>query len=208
MVNFERDGLNVRFKIKNTPFRILHKISVLHRMPGTNQATKTICGIDKFYIAYFLIHIPITLIIDSCIIIPEEQRFQFQKQFLEFHISSNKDFLLVSLPLWLKVFGLFELFVQLPFFAIGAYMLMKQIKQVYPCMLIYGFNASFTTLVCLVHILCDYERFGLTTSESYKLAALYIPYLVIPLVMLVDYSIRINKSITTHIPPTETKKNI
>lgn len=175
-------------------------------MPGANKSTKTICGIDKFYIAYFLMHIPITLIIDSCIIIPEEQRFQFQKQFLEFHISSNKDFLLVSLPLWLKVFGLFELFVQLPFFAIGAYMLVKQMKQVYPYMLIYGFNASFTTLVCLVHIFCDYERFGLTTGESYKLAALYIPYLVIPLVMLVDYSIRINKSIKAHIPPT--KKNI
>ena len=175
-------------------------------MPGANKSTKTMCGIDKFYVAYFLMHIPITLIIDSCIIIPEEQRFQFQKQFLEFHISSNKDFLLVSLPLWLKVFGLFELFVQLPFFAIGAYMLVKQMKQVYPYMLIYGFNASFTTLVCLVHIFCDYERFCLTTGESYKLAALYIPYLVIPLVMLVDYSIRINKSIKAHIPPT--KKNI
>lgn len=170
------------------------------------KTTTKISGIDKFYVAYFLIHIPVTLIIDSCIIIPDEQRFQFQRQFLEFHVSSNKDFLLISLPLWLKVFGLFELFIQLPFFVAGSYMLVKQMTEVYPYMLIYGFNASFTTLVCLVHILCDYKRFDLTTGESYKLAALYIPYLIIPLVMLVDYSTRINHAIKTHIPPA--KKNI
>lgn len=169
-------------------------------------ANNTISGIDRFYIVYFLIHIPITIIIDSCIIIPEEQRFQLQRQFLEFHISSNKDFLLVNLPLWLRVFGLFELFVQLPFFFVGSYMLFKQLKQVYPLMLIYGFNASFTTLVCLVHILCDYQGAGLTAGESYKLAALYIPYLIIPLVMLVDYSFRINHSLLIAVP--SYKKNI
>lgn len=142
--------------------------------------------IDWFYFWYFVIHVPITVLIDSCLIIPKDWQFPIQKTLVLFHIAANNDFLLDTLPLWLQVFGLVELVFQLPLFIYAAFKLYHNAKSIYPWLIIYGFNASFTTLVCLVYVIAEGEAHGLTPTEVYGLFGLYLPYFLIPLFMLID----------------------
>ncbi|RLV85196.1 putative membrane protein [Meyerozyma sp. JA9] len=148
--------------------------------------------IDKFYLWYFLIHIPITLLVDASLVVPREYLPSISLKLLEFHISTNKDFLLVQLPLWLQAFGAVELLFQLPLFVIGAYCLYIKSRAIYPYMLLYGFNASFTTAVCIVHVFHDGHSYGLSEAQVRQLILVYVPYFAIPFVMMVDYLNRIS----------------
>lgn len=161
---------------------------------------------DFFYMWYFLSHILITVFIDSGILIPEDYQLSLQKALVQLHIEVNKDFLLAQLPLWLKIFGIFELTIQLPFFICAPLLLIKRKKSLYPFMVLYGFNASFTTLVCLCHIFLESEQNGLSSWDSWKLSALYMPYLLIPFFIMVDYIIRITKEL--NFSPSFIKKTI
>ncbi|CAH2355388.1 uncharacterized membrane protein [[Candida] railenensis] len=152
--------------------------------------------LDWFYFWYFVVHIPVTLLIDSCLIVPATWQFNIQKTLVSFHIATNKDFLLDTLPLWLKVFGFIELTFQLPLFFFAAIKLYHNSSSVYPWLVVYGFNASFTTLVCLVHVLVEGNSHGLQDAEVYGLFGLYVPYFIIPLVMLIDSMKRVMPAAT------------
>lgn len=146
---------------------------------------------DRFYFWYFVVHIPITVLIDSSLVVPREYLPSVSQKLLEFHISTNKDFLLVDLPLWIRAFGAVEIFFQLPLFVVGAYMLYRNAKAIYPYMMLYGFNASFTTAVCMAHIYNEGASHGLLESQTKRLVLVYVPYFAIPFVMMVDYLQRI-----------------
>lgn len=145
---------------------------------------------DTFYFWYFVIHVPVTLLVDATMVIPKEWQLSVQKQLVGFHIAANKDFLLEKMPLWLEISGMFEVFVQLPIFVVAAVALRRQWRPIYLIMTIYGFNAFFTTLLCLAHIVQDGPAAGLTHNECINLFALYVPYFAIPLYMLVDCGFR------------------
>lgn len=150
---------------------------------------------DSFYLAYFLLHIPITLLIDLCLVLPPSSRFAIQNTLVEYHILANKDFLLADPPLWLRIFGGFEILYQLPFFVVGAWALWKQWTPIYVGITVYGFNAFLTTLVCLAYVESEGVANGLTRDEVLALGGLYTPYLLIPLVMMVDCGLRLMRLI-------------
>ena len=107
--------------------------------------------IDKVYLWYFIIHIPITIFIDSSIVIPKHYQLPITKSILEFHISTNNDILLAYPQTWFKIFGFIELIFQLPLFFYFIYKLLSSNRRVldvnyYLWSIIYGFNAGFTTL--------------------------------------------------------------
>lgn len=91
------------------------------KKPLFSGSTRT----DTFYFVYLLLHIPITVLIDSALAIPQQYQLQVQKTLINFHISQNKDFLLAAPPTWLTFFGWIELTLQLPFFVLGAVALYK-----------------------------------------------------------------------------------
>ncbi|GEQ66746.1 hypothetical protein JCM33374_g409 [Metschnikowia sp. JCM 33374] len=146
---------------------------------------------DTFYFWYFVLHIPITVLIDSCLVIPREYRHWVQASLVDFHVQQNKDFLLQNPPLWLQVFGAFELFFQLPVFFIAAYKLYAGYRNIHVILCVYGFNASFTTAVCLAYVVKTAHVYGLSTTEKWSLFALYVPYLLIPGFMMVDSASRL-----------------
>lgn len=148
---------------------------------------------DTFYYWYFLIHIPVTIVMDSTLVVPEQFQYDFQKYLINLHIDYNKDFLSLAPPFWLKIFVCFELFFQLPVFFLGPYYLRKNSKKILLAMMVYGFNAFATTLVCLVYILREGALNGLTESETWNLFAVYSPYFVIPLFMMFDCGNRVMK---------------
>lgn len=150
--------------------------------------------LDNFYFVYLLLHIPITVLVDSTLVVPPQYQWEISKKLLASHLATNKDFLLVQLPLWLKVFGGFELLFQLPLFFYCAYAIQQQVsKSYYVWMAIYGFNAMLTTLVCMVYVWVEGETNGLTLGEVYRLEAVYAPYFVIPFFMMLDHVSRITK---------------
>lgn len=149
---------------------------------------------DRFYIAYCVLHIFISLAIDAAIALPSDWKHPLQAQILDLHMTLNKDPLLLTPPLWLKGFFWLELIFQIPFFAWAAVDLAKGKKRVWPACLAYGIEASTTTFACLVEILFS------TAVESeavrWKLIWIYAPSLLIPLIMALDFGRRILNVLT------------
>lgn len=115
---------------------------------------------DAVYFYYFVIHTPITLLMDSTFVIPHEYQLSIQRKLSEFHIKQNQDFIAIEKPLWIQIFVVWELIFQLPFFIYGIMDYLKNNKTGYsvhswPMFLLYGFNAGFTSLVCLIYILSE-----------------------------------------------------
>lgn len=150
---------------------------------------------DLFYVVYLVLHVPITIVMDSTMVIPPRHQLAIQRTLLRIHIAENKDFLLLTLPLWLQVFGWFEMVVQLPVFVVGSVGLARNTAKIYPVLMVYGFNAFLTTLVCVVYALVEGPGHGLTTAEVWRLVAVYSPYLAIPFGMMVDMGWRVMRLI-------------
>lgn len=143
--------------------------------------------LDTIYIAYFGIHIVITVLIDAAIGLPDSWQLPIQRQLLAFHVESNSDLLVIASPVWLRAFVWLEILLQLPLFFWAIWDLAKQRKRVWPAIFAYGVEASTTTYACLAEVLF------MDTEPAIKknLLGLYIPTLVVPLIMAVDFGRRI-----------------
>lgn len=134
---------------------------------------------------------------DATFVIPIEYQIELQKILSKFHIDQNKDFLAIETPLWIKIFVIWELIFQLPFFIFGAIDYLRNDKRgfskfTWPMFILYGFNAGFTSLVCLIYVLAEGESKGLSFSQVLNLAGLYAPTMVLPFIMMVDFWKRVN----------------
>lgn len=164
--------------------------------PLFSGETKT----DTFYFLYFLLHIPITVLVDSALAIPHGHQLSLQKSLIGIQVEQNKDFLLANPPSWLVVFGWIELVVQLPFFVIGSVALYKSeydtrsmevltnnnlqgSTKVYPYLVAYGLEASITTACCLVAIWVQGHEHGLNHIDIISLIGIYLPTFLIPFYM-------------------------
>lgn len=134
----------------------------------------------QFLYYYFLLHIPITLLIDSAVIIPP--RLRMAGWLLSKHIELNNDFLLWDRPMWLQAFVMLELVVQLPLF----FRFVKQLYQNYidrRSLKLYGALASTTTLVCIGAILEGHypgSSIPLSVADKANLVCVYFPTFAIP----------------------------
>lgn len=151
---------------------------------------------DSVYFYYFLVHLPITVFMDATFVIPTEYQLPIQKQLSLFHIQQNKHFLAVEAPLWVRLFVIWELVFQLPFFVYAAINYLqngrtKYSERTWPMFLLYGFNAGFTSLVCLIYVWTESGRHGLTMGETANLLGLYTPTTLIPFYMMYDFWVRI-----------------
>ena len=145
--------------------------------------------LNTFLFYYYLIHIPITILIDASVIIPTKYHTTLTTHLLQFHISQNNDILLLHPQTWFKAFIAIECVVQLPlfFYFVTKHLRSKLDVRYYLWSVIYGFNASFTTLVCLVYISIDGRVvYGLSGVEVVKLWGIYLPYLIIPSIILIN----------------------
>ncbi|EGW30081.1 uncharacterized protein SPAPADRAFT_57543 [Spathaspora passalidarum NRRL Y-27907] len=152
--------------------------------------------VDKIFLIYFISHIPITIFMDSTIIVPKEYQLELSKTLLDFHISANKDILLIHSPTWFKLFGVVELVFQLPLFFYFIYKLLVAPvldSDYFIWTIVYGFNASFTTFVCMGWIIIEGQDLGLNLQEIANLCAIYSPYLIIPAWLLLNSISRLRK---------------
>lgn len=162
---------------------------------------------DKVYFYYFLIHTPITILMDATICIPFEYQLKIQQKLSTFHVTTNKDFLCAEPELWFQLFVIWELIFQLPLFIYAVYDYSRNgfkfySPKLWPAFLLYGFNAGFTTMICLIYAIIYSPSKGLTIAETANLASLYIPTMILPFYMMYDFYIRILNQLSVK------KKNI
>lgn len=159
-------------------------------------------SLDYTYFVYFLIHTPITVLMDATFVIPTHLQLPLQRTLAEFHISTNKDYLAQAPPAWMQAFVAWELVFQLPFFLVAAYNFLHNARKgysrnLYVWFLLYGFNAGFTSLICVVEILANGSANGLSLKETITLALVYLPTTIVPFVMMADFMSRITRDLTT-----------
>lgn len=149
---------------------------------------------QQFYLWYFIVHIPITVFIDSSVVIPPKWQLGAAQRVVNDHIAKQHDFLLSEKPEWLYWFVLLELVMQLPLFGyfVGKLWNLNQLQvntdtKLKTWLRIYGWNASLTTLVCIIvifqrgYIPYDVLRTSLTMTQKCQLASVYLPTFLIPL---------------------------
>lgn len=151
---------------------------------------------DKFYLAYLLVHIPVSILVDSNLIVPRQYQWGPSLALFDWHKQTNHDFLLDQLPLWLQVFGAIELLFQTPLFVYCLYAIWSnRSRRHWPWLAVYGFNAFLTTLVCLVYVVVEGPLNGLLKMQCILLLGIYIPYCLIPLWMMVHHICKISNAL-------------
>ncbi|KAM0787650.1 hypothetical protein ACM66B_003714 [Microbotryomycetes sp. NB124-2] len=161
---------------------------------------------DFVYIAFLVVHIPATLLVDlhalpgTSNIVPRSWRIVYD-------IAHKDDPLLqaASSPMfaWFQSFLLLELVFQLPTFFVGAWALWQNKRTIYPLLTIYGASTATTTLACLATLL---QLPGLGRQRLIELLAMYVPFMLVPLCMAVDFGAR-TTAIIRRVDASETPKS-
>ncbi|KAK4704905.1 sigma intracellular receptor 2, partial [Phenoliferia sp. Uapishka_3] len=145
---------------------------------------------DTVYMWFLILHIPATLVIDiQALFFAESVSPAFLRQ--PFLYARRDDPLLqnANSPLfaWFQSFIILETIFQLPVFFLGIQGLRRGSRSIYPLLAIYGASSATTTWACLATVL---TMPGITHQLPVLLAS-YVPFLLVPLAMAVDYGIRL-----------------
>ncbi|KAI7856555.1 transmembrane protein 6/97 [Circinella umbellata] len=153
--------------------------------------------VDLVFFLYFLTHIPITLSIDLQALAPPELVPKVLRETLAWYVATYKDPFMGATEsiAWFKGLTLCELVFQLPFFFVACYGLYKNSLYVRVPLIVYASHVA-TTMVPIIAELFYNTEFGLSQNEIWILFGFYVPYLILPLMILVDSYIRVTNAIS------------
>jgi hypothetical protein len=89
-----------------------------------------------------------------------------------------------------QAFIILEVVFQLPTFFVGIKGLYKGSTSIYPLLALYAASSATTTYACLATVL---TMPGISQPHLVKLLASYVPFLLIPLAMAVDFGLRLTE---------------
>ncbi|PIO33097.1 hypothetical protein AB205_0061710 [Aquarana catesbeiana] len=147
--------------------------------------------LEWIFFFYFFSHIPITLLVDLQAVLPSAWYPQQLLDLMRWYTATFKDHLMRNPPPWFMSFVYCEAIVQLPFFPVAAYAFFKGgCRWIRVPAIVYSSHVATTVLAILAHLLFgDFpktkELESPTQQERLTLVAIYAPYLVIPLLILV-----------------------
>ncbi|NXW68037.1 SGMR2 protein, partial [Hirundo rustica] len=145
---------------------------------------------ERLFALYFLSHIPITALIDLQPLLPAGIAPRALTDLLQQYATAFRDPMMLQPPEWFKAFIYCEAFLQLPFFPVAAYAFLKGgCRWIRTPAIIYSTHVATTLFAILAHILFhDFsksEHAGpQTLRERLVLLSIYLPYLLIPLLLL------------------------
>jgi hypothetical protein len=153
--------------------------------PQTQTDRKEVEAGDYLYLAFFLFHIPISLLFPPQFLLPTQYIPQFAKDLLIDTIKQSKDpilklFLDDPIPPWiLAIFGMEIL--QVPFFVYAVYCLYtgRKFKKLG---IAYCVHVLTTNVICIAHIISQ----NATIEEIVGWNMTYAPFWMIPLLFLVE----------------------
>ncbi|GAA6027672.1 hypothetical protein JCM8097_007976 [Rhodosporidiobolus ruineniae] len=157
-------------------------------------------GRDWLYFAFLVVHIPATLLVDiQALFFAEQVSPTWLRQ--PFIFAAKDDPLLTNAnaPLfaWFQSFIILEILFQVPVFFIGARGLWKHTPTIYPLLAVYGASSATTTFACLATVL---TMPGISQPHLIKLLASYVPFLLVPLGMAIDYTARLTRLAQAGVP--------
>lgn len=167
---------------------------------------------DLLYVGFFLIHAISTLVIDIQPLLPDALRIGLFKSLLDFYLRQTNDPLMTGARLhdpdylWFRWFLLHEVIFFTPCFVLGIRGLLKGTTTIYPLLLAYGAAASTTTATCVVVLVFGHPKVPLNHTQLSLLLSSYIPFFVIPAIILVDMYNRVHRLINPRTQKSPKKK--
>ncbi|CAM9208932.1 unnamed protein product [Heterosigma akashiwo] len=140
------------------------------------------------FLGFFISHIPTTLLIDGQAVIGSCYP-QVLKDVLQWHISTNQDFLMRDLELWFRCVVWGELVLQLPFFFVASYAFYKGCNWIRIPSIIYGSHVATTMIPILGEIIFSPKWSAASGQANLLLFGIYFPYLAIPFLMVVTMAL-------------------
>mmetsp|Transcript_29129 Transcript_29129/g.29484 ORF Transcript_29129/g.29484 Transcript_29129/m.29484 type:complete len:157 (-) Transcript_29129:28-498(-) len=138
-------------------------------------------SILKFmFIAFFVSHIPITLILDMQVVFGRFYPRALQ-DLNRWYYTTHKDFLIENPPLWLWCMVAMEVVFQLPYFFLASYALIYEKNWIRIPSIAYGGHVVTT----VVPLLAEFASSKLELIEKMTLISFYTPYLVIPAILTI-----------------------
>ncbi|PKI84323.1 hypothetical protein MVES_001626 [Malassezia vespertilionis] len=167
--------------------------------------------VDLLYFLYFAMHLFASVCIDIQALVPAYYVPQLFRDILQGapFSTTHADYLVKSAdPLlpnawlpqytWFRISLLSEFVFQLPVFAIGLYAMWNNEKRWYPLLATYGAIGCFTTMQCIATVLLGEERAALTPANLRFLLQNYVPFMLIPGVIAVDFTLRSMRLLSVH----------
>ncbi|KAI8099463.1 transmembrane protein 6/97 [Halteromyces radiatus] len=155
--------------------------------------------LDLVFFIFFITHIPITIFFDLQSIYPKWLVPSVLQQILNFYAQTTNDpFMNVAIPrYWFQALVSMEALCQLPFFFVASYALYYNMPFIRLPLIVYGSHVVTTVVPVLAELLLNPTLVGLEQDmmKRWTLVAIYSPYLLIPLVLLVDSYRRVSNAL-------------
>ncbi|KAL0479575.1 sigma intracellular receptor [Acrasis kona] len=141
---------------------------------------------DLVVFLYFITHIPITILIDSQVLLRKSITYHpaISSVFDDYSVNFQ-DKLVTNAPLWFQVFTLCELILQLPFFPVAAYAYYKGKNWIRIPAIVYGVHVVTTLIPILSTQFFDPEYRPTSNIVLLGLSAIYSIYFFIPFYIVV-----------------------
>ncbi|KAM4700263.1 sigma intracellular receptor 2 [Discoglossus pictus] len=146
--------------------------------------------LEWVFFLYFFSHIPITLLVDLQAVLPARWYPQELLDLMQWYVVNFKDHLMMNPPAWFKSFVYCEAILQLPFFPIASYAFFKGgCKWIRIPAIVYSSHVATTVIAIIFHVLfgefpASNQLAPLTQKDRLTLVAIYAPYLLVPLLIL------------------------
>ncbi|KAL5512954.1 hypothetical protein ACEPAH_3352 [Sanghuangporus vaninii] len=127
-----------------------------NRLPLTSRP------LDLIYFLFFLIHIPVTLLLDIQALYPHQYVPEQLRSLINWYLQWSADPVMAgvfglngppALWVWFKSFLILEAIFQLPVFLVCIQALWKDSRTSYPLLLIYSASSATTTIACIATVL-------------------------------------------------------
>ncbi|GAA5830786.1 hypothetical protein JCM11251_001074 [Rhodosporidiobolus azoricus] len=148
---------------------------------------------DWIYFAFLLVHIPATLLVDiQALFFAEHVSPEWLRRAFVFAAKDDPLLTNATAPLfaWFQSFIILEVVFQIPVFFVGVRGLWKHSPSIYPLLAVYGASSATTTFACVATVL---TMPGISQPHLIKLLASYVPFLLVPLFMSIDYTMRLTR---------------
>jgi len=143
--------------------------------------------LDAIFFLYFVSHTVITIVLDVQGVVPAHVVPSSFIALKAWYVDQYKDpFVAAPNAWWFKSFMVSEAFLQLPFFVYAARGLLNDSPKVRLPMIVYGAHVATTTAPLFVELWLNNHTHGLNFEQQVTLTSFYLPYLLIPLVVLWD----------------------
>ncbi|KAI1627873.1 transmembrane protein 6/97 [Exophiala viscosa] len=148
--------------------------------------------LDIVYLVFFVIHIPVMLLIDLAPFIPYPLRPQLSHTLRNFYIERYNDRFFSSPPAWFTMYMYLEAAYHLPLSAWMVWAIPNDHPLLALNLLIFALETAITTLTCVVEV-ASWD--GYTAGQKGDLYSLYVPYLVVACLMGIDAFFRLKTQI-------------